>query len=44
MLVVIGGEADIQPEAILHRYLTNVCQHCAIKHRCPTGKERRITR
>ena len=28
----------------LHRYLTNVCQHCAIKHRCTTGKERRITR
>jgi len=29
---------------ILHRYLTNVCQRCAIKHRCTTGKERRITR
>jgi len=29
---------------VLHRYLTNVCQHCAIKHRCTTGKERRITR
>jgi hypothetical protein len=29
---------------ILHRYLTNVCQNCAIKHRCTTGKERRITR
>ena len=24
--------------------MTNVCQHCAIKHRCTTGKERRITR
>ena len=29
---------------ILHRYLTNVCQSCAIKQRCTTGKERRITR
>ncbi len=29
---------------VLHRYLTNVCQHCAIKHRCTTGKERRISR
>ncbi len=29
---------------VLHRYLTNVCQHCTIKHRCTTGKERRITR
>jgi transposase len=29
---------------ILRRYLTNVCQSCAIKHRCTTAKERRITR
>jgi transposase len=29
---------------ILHRYLTNVCRSCAIKHRCTTAKERRITR
>jgi transposase len=29
---------------VLHRYLTNVCQSCAIKHRCTTAKERRITR
>jgi Transposase DDE domain len=29
---------------ILRRYLTNHCQSCAIKHRCTTGKERRITR
>ncbi len=28
----------------LRRYLTNVCQNCAIKHRCTTAKERRITR
>src|SRR6266536_1395508 len=29
---------------VLRRYLTNVCQNCAIKHRCTTAKERRITR
>jgi hypothetical protein len=28
---------------VLRRYLTNVCQGCAIKHRCTTAKERRIT-
>ena len=28
----------------LHRYWTNACQNCAIKDRCTTGKERRITR
>ncbi len=28
----------------LRRYWTNVCQHCAIKHQCTTGKQRRITR
>ena len=28
----------------LRRYWTNVCQHCAIKARCTTAKERRITR
>ncbi len=28
----------------LRRYWTNACQHCAIKHRCTQGKERRITR
>jgi hypothetical protein len=28
----------------LRRYWTNECQHCTIKHRCTTGKERRITR
>ena len=25
-------------------FRTNACQRCAIKHRCTTGKERRITR
>jgi transposase len=29
---------------VLRRYLTNVCQSCAMKHRCTTAKERRITR
>jgi len=28
----------------LRRYWTNACQSCAIKNRCTTGKERRITR
>ncbi|MEE9588080.1 MAG: IS1182 family transposase, partial [Hyphomicrobiaceae bacterium] len=28
----------------LHRYWTNACQDCALKERCTTGKERRITR
>ncbi len=28
----------------LRRYWTNACQGCAIKDRCTTGKERRITR
>src|SRR5260370_18349091 len=28
----------------MRRYLTNVCQNCAINHRCTTAKERRITR
>ncbi len=28
----------------LHRYWTNLCQACAIKDQCTTGKERRITR
>jgi len=29
---------------IKRRYWTNACQNCAIKDRCTTGKERRITR
>jgi transposase len=29
---------------ILRRYWTSACQGCAIKHRCTTAKERRITR
>jgi len=29
---------------VLRRYWTNVCQSCAIKPTCTTGRERRITR
>ena len=29
---------------ILHRYWTSACRYCAIKSRCTTGKDRRITR
>jgi hypothetical protein len=29
---------------LLRRYWTNECQHCPVKSRCTTGKERRITR
>lgn len=29
---------------VLHRYTTKACQTCAIKQRCTTGKERRVTR
>jgi hypothetical protein len=28
---------------VLRRYWTNACQSCAIKHRCTTAKERRIS-
>ena len=33
-----------QNSLVLRRYWTNVCQRCAIKPTCTTGKERRITR
>jgi hypothetical protein len=29
---------------VLHRYLTNVCQSCDLRHRWTTAKERRVTR
>jgi hypothetical protein len=29
---------------VLHRYWTNACPSCAIKHSCTPSKERRITR
>jgi macrodomain Ter protein organizer (MatP/YcbG family) len=28
----------------LRRYWTNACRHCALKHRCTTGVQRRIAR
>jgi transposase len=28
----------------LRRYWTNACRHCALKHRCTTGTQRRIAR
>ena len=33
-----------EKELVLRRYWSTACQACAIKHRCTTGKERRITR
>ena len=30
--------------SVVHRYVTNACRHCAIKHNCTKGKERRISR
>ena len=35
---------NVEKGQTLHRYWTNVCQHCAIKDQCTTGKERRVTR
>ena len=35
---------NVEEGRTLHRYWTNVCRQCAIKDRCTTGKERRITR
>ena len=29
---------------VVHRYVTKACRHCAIKHNCTKGKERRIKR
>ncbi len=35
---------NVENGLTLRRYWTNVCQSCAIKDRCTTGKQRRITR
>ncbi len=35
---------NVEKGLTLRRYWTTVCQGCAIKDRCTTGKERRITR
>jgi len=36
--------ATVEKGLTLYRYWTTACQTCAIKDRCTTGKERRITR
>ena len=35
---------NVEKGRTLHRYWTNACRDCAIKHLCTTAKERRITR
>ena len=35
---------NVEKGLTLHRYWTNACRNCSIKHQCTTGKERRITR
>ncbi len=35
---------NVEEGRTLRRYWTNACRQCAIKDRCTTGKERRITR
>ena len=35
---------NVEKGRTLRRYWTNICQDCAIKHLCTTGKERRIAR
>ncbi len=35
---------NVEKGLTLRRYWTNACRNCAIKDRCTTGKERRITR
>jgi hypothetical protein len=35
---------SVEKGLTLRRYWNNVCQHCSIKDRCTSGKERRITR
>ena len=35
---------NVEKNLTLRRYWSNACQSCAVRHRCTTGKERRITR
>ncbi len=35
---------NVEAGRTLRRYWSNACQDCALKHRCTTGKERRIAR
>jgi hypothetical protein len=37
-------QSTVENGLVLRRYWTNVCQSCAIKNKCTTGKERRIAR
>jgi hypothetical protein len=36
--------SNVERGLTLRRYWTNACQHCSIKSRCTTAKERRIVR
>jgi hypothetical protein len=42
--VLVHHYTNVQHGLTLRRYWTNACGGCAIKHRCTTGVERRITR
>jgi macrodomain Ter protein organizer (MatP/YcbG family) len=35
---------NVEDGLTLRRYWTNACESCVLKHRCTTGKERRIRR
>src|SRR6266446_10532025 len=39
-----NGEANEEDGKTLRRYWTTACQACALKSKCTTGKERRISR
>jgi transposase len=41
---LVYHSTNVEKGLTLRRYWTNVCQGCAIKDRCTTGKQRRITR
>jgi hypothetical protein len=41
---LIHHATSVEHGLTLRRYWTNVCGGCAIKHRCTTGVERRVTR
>ena len=41
---LVYHSCNVEKGRTLRRYWTNVCQDCALRDRCTTGKERRITR
>ena len=41
---LVYRSTNVEKGRTLRRYWTNACQGCAMKDRCTTGKERRITR